>query len=72
VNKRECAAIVQAVAAMANSLGLTVIAAGVEVEEELRLVQALGCARAQGLLVGRPVGWAEIMEAKRSPSPLPQ
>ena len=71
-NKRECAAIVEAVGAMAKNLGITVIAAGVETEEEKRLVQSLGCERAQGMLVGRPVGWAEIREAKRSPSLLPQ
>ena len=72
INKRECAAIVEAVGAMAKTLGITVIAAGVETEEEKRLVQSLGCERAQGMLVGRPVGWAEIREAKRSPSLLPQ
>jgi diguanylate cyclase (GGDEF)-like protein/PAS domain S-box-containing protein len=71
-NKRECAAIVEAVGAMAKNLGITVIAAGVETEEEKRLVQSLGCERAQGMLVGRPVGWSEIREAKRSPSLLPQ
>jgi diguanylate cyclase (GGDEF)-like protein/PAS domain S-box-containing protein len=72
INKRECAAIVEAVGAMAKTLGITVIAAGVETEEEKRLVQSLGCERAQGMLVGRPAGWSEIREAKRSPSLLPQ
>jgi EAL domain-containing protein (putative c-di-GMP-specific phosphodiesterase class I) len=72
INKRECAAIVEAVGAMAKTLGITVIAAGVETEEEKRLVHSLGCERAQGMLVGRPVGWSEIREAKRSPSLLPQ
>jgi diguanylate cyclase (GGDEF)-like protein/PAS domain S-box-containing protein len=71
-NKRECAAIVQAVSAMAKTLGLTVIAAGVETEEERRIVQSLGCERAQGMLVGKPMDWAGVTEAKRSPSLLPQ
>ena len=71
-HKRECAAIVSAVGAMAGSLGLTVIASGVETEEEKRLVQSLGCERAQGMLIGKPGEWAEIMQAKRSPSLLPQ
>ncbi|MBC8023944.1 MAG: EAL domain-containing protein, partial [Burkholderiales bacterium] len=71
-HKRECAAIVQAVSTMAKSLGLTVIAAGVETEEEKKLVQSLGCDRVQGTLVGKPMDWAEVREAKRSPSLLPQ
>ena len=71
-NKRECAAIVQAVSTMAKSLGLTVIAAGVETEEERRIVQSLGCERAQGMLVGKPMDWAQVTEARRSPSLLPQ
>jgi diguanylate cyclase (GGDEF)-like protein len=59
-NKRDCAAIVQGVGAMAKNLGLTVIAAGVETEEERRLVAALGCTRAQGMLIGKPVEWGQI------------
>ena len=65
-NKRECAAIVQAVGAMARTLGIAVIASGVETEEERSAVAALGCDRAQGLLIGPPVEWAAIAEGKRS------
>lgn len=67
-NKRECAAIVQAVGAMAKSLGIVVIAAGVETEEERRIVTALGCERAQGMLVGKPQDWAQITASQRSPA----
>jgi diguanylate cyclase (GGDEF)-like protein/PAS domain S-box-containing protein len=59
-NKRECAAIVHAVSAMARDLGLTVIASGVETEEERRLVTSLGCEHAQGILVGKPVDASAI------------
>ena len=61
-NKRECAALVQAVSAMARNLGLTVIAGGVETEEERRVVATLGCDRAQGNFIGRPVEAARIAE----------
>jgi diguanylate cyclase (GGDEF)-like protein/PAS domain S-box-containing protein len=70
--KRECAAIVSAVSALAKGLGLCVIATGVETEEEKRVVQSLGCERAQGMLVAQPGDWARITEGKQSPSLLPQ
>jgi EAL domain-containing protein (putative c-di-GMP-specific phosphodiesterase class I) len=66
-NKRECAAIVQAVGAMARQLGLIVIASGVETEEERRLVASLGCHRAQGNLIGKPSDWSRIAALKETP-----
>jgi diguanylate cyclase (GGDEF)-like protein/PAS domain S-box-containing protein len=76
-DKRECAAIVQGVGAMAKNLGLTVIAAGVETEEEKKLVAALGCTRAQGMLIGKPVEWVQITKHwapayAAAPSEVPQ
>jgi len=59
-NKRECAAIVGAVGALAKNLGLIVIANGVETEEEKSLVASLGCERAQGKLIGVPIDWAQV------------
>lgn len=47
-------AIAQAVVALANSLSLDVIAEGVETEEQLRVIERLGCHRVQGYLIGRP------------------
>jgi diguanylate cyclase (GGDEF)-like protein/PAS domain S-box-containing protein len=63
-NKRECAAIVEAVGAMARSLGITVVASGVESEDEKRMVASLGCDRAQGMYIGEPRDWSSVATAR--------
>lgn len=58
--------LVNAVIAMAHSLGLTVVAEGVESEAELNYLNDRGCDLAQGYLFSRPlsepdlVAWAEM------------
>jgi diguanylate cyclase (GGDEF)-like protein/PAS domain S-box-containing protein len=49
------AAIVTAIVAMSRSLGVDVVAEGVETEEQLAQLKALGCHRAQGYLLARPM-----------------
>ncbi len=53
-------AIVRAIAAMANALGLEVIAEGVETAEQADVVLALGCDSAQGFYFARPAQPAQI------------
>ncbi|HJQ44701.1 MAG TPA: EAL domain-containing protein [Amycolatopsis sp.] len=47
-------AIVTSIIAMAHAVELTVVAEGVETEEQLELLRKLGCDQAQGFYLGRP------------------
>jgi diguanylate cyclase (GGDEF)-like protein/PAS domain S-box-containing protein len=58
--KRDSTAVIQAVVAMARTLELTVVAEGVENEEQRRQVMSLGCNAAQGFLYGKPVEAAKV------------
>ncbi len=51
----EAKSIARAIIAIADSFGLEVIAEGVETEEELAVMQDLGCNTVQGYLVARPL-----------------
>jgi EAL domain-containing protein (putative c-di-GMP-specific phosphodiesterase class I) len=48
-------AVVAAVVGMAGALGLTVVAEGVETDEQYELLREMGCTMAQGFLVARPM-----------------
>jgi EAL domain-containing protein (putative c-di-GMP-specific phosphodiesterase class I) len=52
---REGTVLVSAIIAMAQHLGIRVIAEGVETREQLQLLRELGCDEAQGYLVSRPL-----------------
>ncbi len=56
-------AIVRTIIAMAQGLGLTVIAEGVETEEQRQLLLNRGCTTYQGYLLGRPVPLAEFEQS---------
>ncbi len=53
-------ALVRAVAAMGRSMGVPIVAEGVETAEQLAFVEADGCTDAQGFFVGRPAPAAEL------------
>ena len=54
-NVPEALAIIRAVVAMADSLGMATTAEGVETDVEYQLVRRLGCRKVQGYLFGRPM-----------------
>jgi len=54
------AAIAQAVLTLGRSLGLTVVAEGVETSEQHALLRSHGCCVFQGYLFGRPVPIEEL------------
>ncbi|MEZ0495174.1 putative bifunctional diguanylate cyclase/phosphodiesterase [Sphingomonas sp. IW22] len=56
---REAIAIMRAVVAMADSLGLSTTAEGVETEDEHNMIRTLGCTKVQGYYFGRPMPVAE-------------
>jgi diguanylate cyclase (GGDEF)-like protein/PAS domain S-box-containing protein len=63
------AAIVSAIIAMAHTLGMEVIAEGVETAEQLACLRSLGCDRAQGYYFSRPLPAEEFLELLREWDP---
>ena len=54
--------LVSAAITMGRNLGLNVVAEGVETEQQLEILQRLGCELAQGYLFSRPIAAQEIPE----------
>jgi EAL domain-containing protein (putative c-di-GMP-specific phosphodiesterase class I) len=56
----EDAAIVKAIITLGHSLGMLVVAEGVETRPQLDMLRELGCDEVQGYLLGRPAAAAEL------------
>lgn len=55
-------AVIRTIVALAQNLGLQVVAEGVETEEQVRFLQGLGCHLAQGYYYSKPLLPAELAE----------
>lgn len=60
-NKADCD-LVKATIAMSHSLGLTVVAEGVETHEQLTLLQELGCNFVQGYYLSKPLPAEQLLD----------
>lgn len=64
---RESQAVIRAVVAMAESLGMNITAEGAESDEELACIRELGCDQAQGYLFSRPLTAQAMRKLLRDP-----
>jgi diguanylate cyclase (GGDEF)-like protein len=67
-------AIVEAITGLARTLDLTAIAEGVETAEQLVALRALGCTKAQGFHLGRPMpaeAFTRLLESQSSAATAP-
>lgn len=55
-------AVLRGITQIAQDLGTTILAEGVETEEQLALIRAIGCDAVQGYLIGRPARDANPLE----------
>lgn len=62
-------ALTETILAMADSLGLRVIAEGVETQRQLDVLRSLGCPSAQGYFLGMPLTVEEMTERMSQESP---
>ena len=65
------AAIVEAILALADRLGLETVAEGVETPAQLEALRALGCEHVQGFLLARPMPAAAVRARGARPGLLP-
>ncbi|NYH15666.1 putative bifunctional diguanylate cyclase/phosphodiesterase [Paraburkholderia bryophila] len=62
VHRRESAAVVRGIVALAREIGIPTTAEGIETQEQLDFVRVCGCTHAQGFLLGKPVRGSEIAQ----------
>ncbi len=77
MESRESRTVIKSVVDLGHSLGLRVSAEGVEEAETLAFLTSLGCVRAQGFFLARPMfgddvpGWAQLWASRCIPAAIP-
>jgi EAL domain-containing protein (putative c-di-GMP-specific phosphodiesterase class I) len=61
-DSEQAEAVATTIVAMAHSLGLEVIAEGVETLEQAQLLRAIGCEEMQGFLFSKPIDAADFTQ----------
>jgi EAL domain-containing protein (putative c-di-GMP-specific phosphodiesterase class I) len=61
-NSKEGKVFFQAIVSMAHALGMSVVAEGVETEEQLAILRKLDCNEVQGYYIARPVPAGEMQD----------
>jgi diguanylate cyclase (GGDEF)-like protein len=71
--RRDYAAIVHAIVALARNLGITLVAEGIESPEQVAMLQAMDCDTAQGYLFSKPLSVSDAESCLQRPKeqPLP-
>ncbi len=62
--------IIKAIAAMASSLGISIVMEGIETQQQLDSAQKLGCQTVQGFFLCKPLGLRDITKKLRSTQPV--
>jgi len=63
-------ALAKGIVAIANTLGIAVIAEGIETSEQCELVTEMGCEYGQGYLLAKPMSWQDGQQLLRTNRPL--
>jgi diguanylate cyclase (GGDEF)-like protein/PAS domain S-box-containing protein len=63
-------ALAEGIVAIATTLGIAVVAEGIETSEQCELMTAMGCEYGQGFLLARPMSWQDGQQLLRSGRPV--
>lgn len=65
-SNRNSESICSAILHLSHALGMTVVAEGIETQQQLEILQSLGCDYGQGYLFGKPLPFDQVMALKKS------